>query len=219
MLPKKPLPTEIWDCDPLVVVHFEDGVVFSAKTQAEFVPDDRSGRSGEIRSLTSTADGWFPTLRFTQRVEMLQTMDFRVERRRGLILIGNDETGEPFSWYLNGEADRYILGEKEAPQASAIETPVDRALGQLQPLRLLFVERADGYCPFNGRTQVLRVPYPTGEITEFVEATTLGEDGKLPSIYVMEEVLQGDGWVWTGFDSDDFAVTWYVNEAAESLSD
>jgi len=217
MLEKKLQPTEIWECDPLLVVHAEDGIVFSGKTRAECIPDDRSGRSGRIRSLTPSADGWSPNLVFTQRVEMLQTMDFRVERRRGLILMGNDETGELFTWYINGEADRFLLAAQDVSAPVAIQANLDRALGSRETVRLLFVERADGYCPFNGRTEILRVPYLTGEVVEFVEAATLGEDGRLPSIYVMEETLYGDGRIWTGYDSDDFAVTWYLNEAAEAL--
>ena len=57
------------------LVHAEDGVVFSGNTKAECTPDDRTGRSGEIRSLTANPQGWYPHLRFTQRVELLQTFE------------------------------------------------------------------------------------------------------------------------------------------------
>lgn len=116
------LEIQIWDCRPLVVVHAEDDVVFTADTKVEFEPDDESEQSGKVRSYTSTAEGWTPEMRFTQKLETLQFNPVFALQKPGLILIGEDANGEPFTWYINGEADRFLLPPSDPVEPEEFES-------------------------------------------------------------------------------------------------
>ncbi|AIE84246.1 hypothetical protein [Fimbriimonas ginsengisoli] len=222
LFPQRPVAGQayIWDCDPLVVVHAEDGVAFAGKVEAEYVPDDETGRTGWVKALRATETGWTPQLRFKQRFATQQVLDFRMQKRPGLILIGEDETGEAFTWYINGEADRYLVKPPEIPAieevdtdavAQILRTPIDRATWEVKTLRLLHIVREDGLCPFSGPAQIKVSPSSALPVIEHYTSLARSDLGGWPELYVLSK----DPGNASGIDAHGFETTWYFDSAAD----
>jgi hypothetical protein len=109
-----PMASELWDCDPLVVVDENDEIAFAARARVECRPLS-NGRF----HLTSEngRDDWLPKLVEAERfvpLNVLQTesmigYDLMTRgRRRGAAFRGKDAEGLEFTWYINDAADQYV---------------------------------------------------------------------------------------------------------------
>jgi hypothetical protein len=214
----------IWTCEPLVVVHAEDGAVFAKNVDVEYRPDDTTGNTGNVKVLGAGRDGWSPQLRYHHRMNTIQGLDPRLQKRPGIILMGEDETGESFTWYINGEADRYLTRPPEAPSefdydpqeiARILETSVDRDQAEVQDVRLLHIVREDGWCPVSGPSQIRVCPAYGPPVLEHLTSMTSGDDATWPELFVLSREWTGSGWRVKGIDANGIATTWYLDGAAE----
>lgn len=112
------LETQIWTCDPLLIVSANGIVRYAAKTDIEFSPDDQTEQTGEAKVLTPK-EGWHPTMRIAARedfgsINSLPSGFFGGPNqgfRGGRTLKAVDLEGVDFTWYINGAADRFLVGE------------------------------------------------------------------------------------------------------------
>ncbi len=113
LLNDDPLETQIWHCDPLVVVDDDGVLAYSERTRVEFEPTGQPEPLGQAKVLDHPRDGWLPTMTVLSRL-VLAPMPIYIARRGwrdGITLRGYDEEGFWFTWNVNGAADEYLVNQ------------------------------------------------------------------------------------------------------------
>lgn len=109
LLNPDPLAPRIYHCRPLLIVHPKDGIVFHGDMDFEFTPSKPDGSEGYAQCLTPALEEWRPSLKVQVRYDTYFNPDPDVRTRGGFSLLGEDDNGEPFTWYVNRYADDYIV--------------------------------------------------------------------------------------------------------------
>ena len=84
-------------------------MVYAKRTTIEFSPTSNDGNTGTAVALEPRNDGWQPTLNVSDR-----RRSWSRGGRRGTTLLGSDDEGFEFVWYIAGAADRYLT-RRQAP--------------------------------------------------------------------------------------------------------
>lgn len=137
----KPLDVQIWHCDPLMVVMNEKDVVYLRKVTLEFTPFEGKDLIGHCQALEPNDKGLKPEIAVQSR-QYIDDMPGWLGvhgRRQGIILTGNDESGTPQIWLINGAADEFVIDpsnnqvEYDEETAKALEEELD---GRAEKLNL-----------------------------------------------------------------------------------
>ncbi len=106
--------SQIWDCDPLVIVDSDEKVAFAGRCKMEFSPSDGREEQGRLcvlnvlvegRQLSMVAEGRL----LEDESPLPQLPPFAMRLRAGRTYWGEDEEGSEFTWYVNGDAERYLV--------------------------------------------------------------------------------------------------------------
>lgn len=98
---------QTWFCDPLVIVDDEGEIAFAKVVEVEFTPSREPTTLGKVVAMATTAEGWTPSMIVEARLGA--PGNFLTARRFGFVLVGHDEEGLSFEWYVGGVADDYFL--------------------------------------------------------------------------------------------------------------
>jgi hypothetical protein len=120
LLTPDPMAPRIYHCDPLLIVHPDDGIVFHGPMEVEFTPSKPDGSEGHARCLAPAVEAWQPDLTVQVRYNTYFNPDPDVRTRGGFSWMGIDETGQPFTWYVNRYADDYIVALNQGQMPSEI---------------------------------------------------------------------------------------------------
>lgn len=109
-----PMASELWDCDPLVVVDEQEEITFAARAKVECRPLGRGmfhlvseeGRDERLPELVQ-AERFVPP-NILQTESMIGYDMMTRGRRRGAAFRGKDPKGHEFTWYINEAADQYV---------------------------------------------------------------------------------------------------------------
>ena len=107
----KPLDVQIWHCNPLLVVMNDVDIAYGHETKVEFTPFDSTTMIGHGIALAPDPEGIRPEIAVISRQYIDMPADgFAFSRRQGIILMGTDQYDGPVTWFINGAADRFLVG-------------------------------------------------------------------------------------------------------------
>ncbi|MEZ0324621.1 MAG: hypothetical protein ACAH95_01835 [Fimbriimonas sp.] len=102
--------TIVWTCDPLLVVDAAGNVVYSEKTDVEFMPEEGTAACGLATAIKRNAAGEEPMIKVRQRFDE-PSMIYPYPSRGGFMLMGEDMAGNEVTWYVDKSADNFLTAD------------------------------------------------------------------------------------------------------------
>lgn len=229
--PAKPTDPQILHCDPLVVEHPTDGIVYCHNTDVDFLPDPNDVRVGRVTARVAQ-DGWLPDLTIQHRVDMPVNGDPRFRDRGGATLFGIDAEGYEFTWYIGTAADQALIDKDRCdisypclPDISPEDLQrlkadkIDDGAFELWDCEPLVIVDDENEVAFEGKASIEYVRVKSAIQDSFLKANFVTEDGWLPTLHavVVQQRTAKDGSFhasFRGYDEEGLPFTWLIGKPA-----